>query len=89
MAASERDPFVMSTIIPNGTKVTAQDDKPIEYEWLDGKIVKSINQSVVDGASSTDFVAPRRARRWLWATIAAAATFGVILVWRAVARRRA
>lgn len=37
------DPFVISSAIPNNTRVYVPDHRNIEYEWQDGKIVKRVN----------------------------------------------
>lgn len=42
-----RDPFVITTRIPNGLHVTVREQRGIDYEWRDGEIVKSVNQSSV------------------------------------------
>ncbi len=86
----EKDPFVISTIIPDGTQVTAQDDKPIQYEWRGGKIVKAVNKEAVASAGSHVFVPPvQRDRTWLWlsGTAVTAVLVGVLGWWRVRARR--
>ena len=63
----DKDPFVLKTIVPNGTRVTVADDRPIEYVWMDGKIVKAVDQNVVAQVAATEFVPPSRsATRWPW-----------------------
>ena len=86
----EKDPFVMTTIIPDGTRVTAQDDKPIQYEWRGGKIVKAVNKEAVASAGSHEFVPPvQQDRTWRWVTGGAvvAVLIGVVAWWRVRARR--
>ena len=63
----DKDPFVLKTIVPNGTRVTVADDRPIEYVWMDGKIVKAVDQNVVAQVAATEFIAPSRpVTRWPW-----------------------
>ena len=63
----QKDPFVLKSIVPNGAKVTVADDRPIEYVWMDGKIVKAVDQNVVAQVAATEFVPPSRsATRWPW-----------------------
>ncbi len=63
----DRDPFVPTTVIPDGMRVTAQDDQPIEYEWRGGKAVKKVSQAVVASAGSQQFAPPAEsANWWLW-----------------------
>ena len=85
----EKDPFVMTTIIPDGTRVTAQDDKPIQYEWRGGKIVKAVNKEAVASAGSHVFVPPvQRDRTWLWLSGAIAVVIaGIVAWWRVRAGR--
>lgn len=90
VAGWDKNPFVLSTIVPNGTSVTAVDDKPIQYEWRGGQIVKLVNAATVASAGSHTFVLPApRDRRWLWAAAAAGVvvTAGLI-AWRPWRARR-
>lgn len=43
-----KDPFVLTTPIPNGTRVTVDDKRGIEHEWRDGKVVKRVNAETVN-----------------------------------------
>lgn len=54
-----QDPFIFTAKIPDGTPVTAQDDKPIEYEWRKGAVVKKVNTGELDALGSSDFVKPQ------------------------------
>ena len=67
VAGWAKDPFVVSTIIPDGTVVTAADDKPVEYVWRGGQIVKAVNAAAVTNAGSHVFVPPAGGQWWPWA----------------------
>ena len=82
------DPFVVSTIIPDGSRVTVQEEEQIAYEWRGGKVVKVVDQTVLATASAQEFVAPTAPnRRYLWIGIAVA-TMGMIAFMIRLYRRR-
>jgi hypothetical protein len=54
-----KDPFVFTARIPDGTRVTAHDCKPIEYEWRKGAVVKKVNTGELEALETSDFVKPQ------------------------------
>ncbi|MBX9584337.1 MAG: hypothetical protein K2X87_28900 [Gemmataceae bacterium] len=84
----DKDPFVLSTIVPDGTKVSVWDDQPIQYEWRGGKIVKTVNQAVAQGEVSP-FTPASHTPWWVYAGAAAGLVAVAGGVWRLAARRGA
>ncbi len=73
--------FMISTPIPNGTPVQVDDAPGINYEWQDGKIVKSINQPAVASLWGYRFLPSSWLARSLTA-LAAAAMVLLLIYWR-------
>ncbi|MBX9625495.1 MAG: hypothetical protein K2X82_16940 [Gemmataceae bacterium] len=84
----DKDPFVLSAVVPDGTRVTAADDQPIEYVWWGGQIVKDVNQSVARGEVSP-FTPASQTPWWVYAAVAVGVAAVAGAVWRLASRRGA
>lgn len=81
---SKDDPFRISTSIPNGAYVQVDDREGINYEWQDGKIVKSIRQDSLANLRGNWFQRGGWATRGLivLAIIAAAGLLAALYLYR-------
>jgi hypothetical protein len=71
--------FKVTTPVPNGTRVTVDNQIAIGYEWRDGEIVKSVNQPAARTLAKQEYHRPTW--WWLWptATILAAGCLVILL----------
>ncbi|HMP04672.1 MAG TPA: hypothetical protein PKC45_19460, partial [Gemmatales bacterium] len=63
------------TPIPNGTPVTVKGAEQIQHIWLDGKVVKVVDQSVVADLSGQRF----QQSRAYWTVLAVLGLFVLVL----------
>jgi hypothetical protein len=76
-----QDPFTISTPIPNGTPVQVDDRPTINYEWLNGKIEKSINPTAVANLEANAFRAGSSPGRGVWLAVGLGLVMLGIAIW--------
>jgi hypothetical protein len=72
--------FQVTTPVPNGTRVTVDNQTQIRNEWRNGEIVRSVNQPAAETLAQQEYQPP--SRWWVWPAILILATGCVAyLVW--------
>jgi hypothetical protein len=77
------DTFRVNTVIPDGTPVTALDNPTINYEWQDGKAVKSVNGTALSRLGNALF----SRGRWYLGVLVIGVGVGAVCVTVVAARK--